>query len=633
MRRSASTAVGRSPLNFNTANASDYTQGLSFTPGASVVFADGQAGQALAINGNSYTLLRSMADVDGIDGMPASGNLINASAARLSGHYALAKNLDAAGTTYANALINSDGNTTQFTGVFEGLGHTISNLAISSQGINDGYTFSLANASLFTSIGAAGVVRDLGLNAVDMRASGATFYIGALATLNQGMVNQVYSTGSILTAGDDSAIPYIGGLVGSSTGTIALSYSTASVNVANYAAYAGGLVGQSNGPNNLIVRSYATGTVTNNVGGYAGGLVGNFGGGSGATGRILDSYARGAVTGGSGVYTGALVGNLSQYTFIGNSYATGQVSGTGAIKGGVAGRVNTQSTASRNPQLQNVYWDNQSTQQSAAFGSLGNFPNAFMATGYTGLTTAQLQSGTLPTGFDESIWTAAAGFYPVLTPAYSQGFGAAAMQVISGTAYQSVGGAVASGASIGLFNNGSLLSGNPVTTDATGAYKALVPNSTLSGTFALGQTITLSGANAISGAAYDDTLTTNAAGNVTGLTIASGVSTFQDQHDKLFGTQRSGRHHLWRCQQRTPVLARIDPGRDRHQAAFQLHDRSGGHGRQLVQAHRRLSGGDQCGDHRGRRGAGHVGRRADHRSGRLGHVLRDRRRHRARRQL
>ena len=77
-----------------------------------------------------------------------------------------------------------------------------------------------------------------------------------------------------------------------------------------------------------ITNSYATGNVSG-TGNYVGGLVGNF-----SYSSITNSYATGKVSG-TGNYVGGLVGNFS-YSSITNSYATGNVTGTSTV-GGLVG--------------------------------------------------------------------------------------------------------------------------------------------------------------------------------------------------------------------------------------------------------------------------------------------------------
>lgn len=165
---------------------------LTFGNGASASFAAGQSGQSLTINGNAYTLLRSMADIDAID---TTG---------LSGRYALAGDQVVAGT-YTDALVGvSFAN--PFTGVFEGLGHTITGLTVTKSG---------NYAGLFGFVGAAGVVRDIGL--VGGAVSGSSG-VGGLVGNNRGTISNAYATGTVSGTGN------FGGFVGANTGTITNGY-------------------------------------------------------------------------------------------------------------------------------------------------------------------------------------------------------------------------------------------------------------------------------------------------------------------------------------------------------------------------------------------------------------------------
>src|SRR6056297_3472249 len=96
----------------------------------------------------------------------------------------------------------------------------------------------------------------------------------------------------------------------------------------------GGLVGsyqnsRTREPIDFIVNSYAAGDVTGS-GGYVGGLVGSIDG----AGLIKNSYTAGDVTG-SGEYVGGLVG-FNDLVEIKNSYATGAVTGDTNV-GGLVG--------------------------------------------------------------------------------------------------------------------------------------------------------------------------------------------------------------------------------------------------------------------------------------------------------
>ena len=116
-----------------------------------------------------------------------------------------------------------------FAAKFEGNGKSISNLHISRQ---------TADIGLFGYIAGddAGVVRKLALIDVSIATGGVN--AGALAGVNFGSVNNVYSTGSVRST---HASGNAGGLVGKSHGVINESYSTASVR--STTGNAGGLAG------------------------------------------------------------------------------------------------------------------------------------------------------------------------------------------------------------------------------------------------------------------------------------------------------------------------------------------------------------------------------------------------------
>ena len=113
---------------------------------------------SLKINGNSYTLIQSMSQLDALDGYNAATG--TGTAANVNGYYALAQNLIASGT-YQDALVK------QFNGVFTGLGHKIDGLTIDT-GSSSGYGY-----GLFGLVGlpdGSGVVRDIGLTNANLNA-------------------------------------------------------------------------------------------------------------------------------------------------------------------------------------------------------------------------------------------------------------------------------------------------------------------------------------------------------------------------------------------------------------------------------------------------------------------------------
>jgi hypothetical protein len=165
-----------------------------------------------------------------------------------------------------------------------------------------------------------------------------------------------------------------GGLVAQNVGAITLSHADHSVRGVATGFY-GGLVGANEG---VISESYASGNASQ------GGLAGSNDSGANYVGNIENSYSTGKIDSvGSG---GGLVGGENGTTTITSSYSTGAVqSGDGGFA--CQGPVN----------VSNDYWD--TTTSGTDYGLCGDVN----ASGITGLTTKQLQSG-LPAGFDPKIW-------------------------------------------------------------------------------------------------------------------------------------------------------------------------------------------------------------------------------------
>ena len=241
-----------------------------------------------------------LADIYGVQGMNTG----------LSDSYVLANNIDATGTSTWNSYAGFapiGNSTTQFTGSFDGLGHTIGNLTINLPNAND--------VGLFGYAGTGSVIRNVGLVGGSVTGSAN---VGALAGYNNGAIGNSYATGNV--AGGS----YGGGLVGTNSGTIGNSYATGSVQGGSSISGLdfGGLVGRNYG---AISNSYATGAASNPaILGTVGGLVGL------NSGTISDSYATGAVSGASTV--GGLVGHNSD-TVTGSFWDT-TTSGQAASAGG-----------------------------------------------------------------------------------------------------------------------------------------------------------------------------------------------------------------------------------------------------------------------------------------------------------
>ncbi|WP_042446548.1 beta strand repeat-containing protein [Azospirillum sp. B510] len=281
-----------------------------------------------------YQTISSLADLASIDSSGATGR------------YALVKNLDAAGTTYTNALVSRS-----FSGTFAGLGNTISNLTVSAPGTD--------NVGLFATIGSSGTVRDLTLTGATL--SGKSF-VGGLVGSNAGTVTRTHVVGSVTGAGDK-----VGGLAGANTGAIGQSHATVVVTASG--TNIGGLVGYNIG---TVTQSYVTGSVTGGAG-STGGFVGfNHGGGS-----IADSYTTASVTQGSSV--GGFAGANGGVATIARSYATGSIVGQGRnYTGGFVG-------ARSGGTISSSYWDRGTTGQDASmFGTGLTTTDAFSSASYAG---------------------------------------------------------------------------------------------------------------------------------------------------------------------------------------------------------------------------------------------------------
>ncbi len=203
-----------------------------------------------------------------------------------------------------------------FTGVFDGNGHYIANLYYSN--IQDD------GVGLFACTDGASVY---GVTLVEPRVE-AYHLVGGLS----GLAYHSTLTNNKVIRGDIKGTYRIGGLSGSSDGTITeSSSSSADVSASGY--QAGGLYGVS-GRGSQVISSFAKGNVYAKEEG-AGGLIGS----TFDTG-IADSYAIGIVNS-NGIYVGGLTGVFygsdPQTPVLSNSYATGDVVGKNLVGGLVGG--------------------------------------------------------------------------------------------------------------------------------------------------------------------------------------------------------------------------------------------------------------------------------------------------------
>jgi filamentous hemagglutinin family protein len=447
-------------------------------------------------------------------------------------HYTLASNVDAVGTSggdvwNSQGFIAVGGNSasSNFTGTFDGQGHTISNIAIDSSADE-------ALAGLFGDIN-SGAVSDLHLIGLNITASGSLASAGGLAgkttgativgvttagsvsipgtsgtaggvvgSVNSSAITNSSSTATISADVDASDAGGFAGYDGSSTlsndsasgsvtvgnsssgvggfvgevegGTVQSSFATGAVNAGSNTEIAGGFAGYIG--SGTVETSYATGQVTVTSGASAldgvGGFVGWVGGGI-----VKTSYATGAVNGGSSTKVGGFAGDNA--STIKQSYSMGAVSAANSsFVGGFVGNNQSGATIDQSYSL-GIVTGGTSTATGGFVGrdqSTGGITNSYWDTqtsgttsdnngsgsGAVGLTTAQLQSSLASLGFDSSVWGEVAGSFPYLLSQFANGV---TPTPISGTI-----GTPTSGVNVGLYSYGTEIA---LSTYADGSFYQL----------------------------------------------------------------------------------------------------------------------------------------------------------------
>ena len=329
--RTATLDVGDGQGNHAVANYTDGTAASGQGKGSALYTAqklDGTTANTI----NDYMLVKDVYDLQNIN-------------SNLGGKYMLGDNINAKATAQWNSYI--DGSITkyygftplgkessQFGGVFDGLGYTIDGLTIDRGSETYVGLFGYNN----------GTIRNVGL--INGSVTGES-NVGGIVGSNEGTVSYSYNTGSV------SGNMNVGGIVGYNDRTVSYSHNTGSVsgdmNVGgvignngskvSYSYNAGGSVnGQTNvggviGNNNYgdLNDVYNTGTVTGS-GDCVGGVLGHDD--DLGSNPMHNVYNTGNVTG-SGNYVGGVVGSSSNH--YSNVYNTGNVTGSGDYVGGIMG--------------------------------------------------------------------------------------------------------------------------------------------------------------------------------------------------------------------------------------------------------------------------------------------------------
>ena len=265
-------------------NATDWQAGGEYTYTVSLAAAK-DLGYTIESNG-SYTVynadgLLNVAEL--VNGGKTDINITLDTDIDLTG-----KNWTPIGTSFSN----------KYTGTFDGGGHTIKGLTVTT---NDQFV------GLFGSIGYAGTVKNVMMEDVQITSNRSSGFAGGVAGYSDGTIENCSVSGSV------SGTVYVGGVVGAQwNGSITGCSSSATV---KGTVYVGGVAGQTNGGATLTA-CYATGNVIieiapkKNISG--GGLVG-MNGGKG----VRACYATGNVTS-----TGSSTGNVHIFGLLGDNYTT-----------------------------------------------------------------------------------------------------------------------------------------------------------------------------------------------------------------------------------------------------------------------------------------------------------------------
>ena len=263
-------------------NAADWQAGGEYTYTVSLAAAK-DLGYTIESNG-SYT-------VTSADGLMNIAKLVNGGKTDIN--ITLTADIDLTGKNWT-PIGTSFSN--KYTGTFDGGGHTIKGLTVTT---NDQFV------GLFGSIGNAGTVKNVMMEDVQITSNRSSGFAGGVAGYSDGTIENCSVSGSV------SGTVYVGGVVGAQwEGSITGCSSSATV---KGMVHVGGVVGQTNGGATLTA-CYATGNVTLEIDprkNIAGGSLVGFNGGNG----VRACYATGNVTS-----TGSSTGNVHIGGFLGDNY-------------------------------------------------------------------------------------------------------------------------------------------------------------------------------------------------------------------------------------------------------------------------------------------------------------------------
>ena len=263
-------------------NAADWQAGGEYTYTVSLAAAK-DLGYTIESDG-SYT-------VTSADGLMNVAELVNGGKTDIN--ITLTADIDLTGKDWApigTSFHNS------YTGTFDGGGHSITRLTVTT---ND------EHAGLFGCLGKAGTVKNVVMEDVQITSNRSSGFAGGVAGFSDGTIENCSVSGSV------SGTVYVGGVVGAQwEGSITGCSSSATV---KGMVDVGGVVGQTN-DGATMTACYATGNVIIEIApkkNISGGSLVGFNGGNG----LLACYATGNVTS-----TGSSTGNVHIGGFLGDNY-------------------------------------------------------------------------------------------------------------------------------------------------------------------------------------------------------------------------------------------------------------------------------------------------------------------------
>ena len=263
-------------------NATDWQAGGEYTYTVSLTAAK-DPGYTIEGNG-SYT-------VTSADGLMHVADLVNGGKTDIN--ITLDKNIDLTGKGWTPIGTSFDNS---YKGTFDGGGHTITGLAVTT---NDQFV------GLFGYLNRAGMVKNVVMEGIQITSNHMFGCTGGVVGYSWGTIENCSVSGSV------SGTDCVGGVVGSQkAGSIIGCCTSATVKGTHYV---GGVAGEKWG---TMTACYATGNVTLEIASqknlYGGGVVGLNGGS-----RVLACYATGNVTS-----TGSSTGNVHIGGLFGDSYTT-----------------------------------------------------------------------------------------------------------------------------------------------------------------------------------------------------------------------------------------------------------------------------------------------------------------------